>query len=395
MVFPLISQASFDTNFKYGSRDERIKEIQEFLTDQGLYSGPITGNYYSLTRKAVIAFQARENISPAYGFWGSLTRAKANSIKDLDDQNENSQELSETGTISNGDNDVCANIEGIQTTVPSGMLTDSLKNCAVPVQNVVTQTEVTPSLKRIDSSASNLSILMNGWTTIDNWVEVYDDNGVNTDKYAVSVTTSTGTYPLTKDGSYLHWKYHYVFSPTKTGTESLVFNVSGLNISKTLSINVNPFIDTPTVISFYNAGNSTFSRSSGTTPWIGNVYISDYDEPVILKDIKYTINSSDYIISDLPIMISPNGMDFMVSDNGSITDNNGPFFNWYVAGGNSILWGDGSFVKFSLNSGFKPITKNGSFSITITEATIQGKDSNVSKTFSNLNYTSGIITITD
>ena len=58
-----ISSASFDKDLFYGiNNDPQVLELQEFLTSEGLYSGPRTGNYYSLTVQAVKNFQEREDI---------------------------------------------------------------------------------------------------------------------------------------------------------------------------------------------------------------------------------------------------------------------------------------------------------------------------------------------
>jgi peptidoglycan hydrolase-like protein with peptidoglycan-binding domain len=84
ILSPTLAFASFDTNLSYGARSPKVLELQEFLTDQGVYSGPITGNFFSLTLTAVKAFQAKNNISPVSGFFGPLTRAKANDL--LEDQ---------------------------------------------------------------------------------------------------------------------------------------------------------------------------------------------------------------------------------------------------------------------------------------------------------------------
>lgn len=88
--------AEFNNNLKYGSRGTEVKKLQEFLAEQDLYSGPITGNFFSLTLKAVKAFQSREHISPVSGFFGVLSRAKANTI--LDEQLAESDNISEQVT---------------------------------------------------------------------------------------------------------------------------------------------------------------------------------------------------------------------------------------------------------------------------------------------------------
>ncbi len=74
--------AEFNNNLKFGSKGNDVKKLQEFLAEQELYSGPITGNFFSLTLKSVKAFQTREHISPVSGFFGVLTRTKVNQILD-------------------------------------------------------------------------------------------------------------------------------------------------------------------------------------------------------------------------------------------------------------------------------------------------------------------------
>jgi peptidoglycan hydrolase-like protein with peptidoglycan-binding domain len=74
-----------------------VTELQEFLTNQGVYSGPITGNFYSLTLVGVKAFQERENISPVAGYFGPLTRTRANELLSVDVSASNQQAIQETG----------------------------------------------------------------------------------------------------------------------------------------------------------------------------------------------------------------------------------------------------------------------------------------------------------
>jgi len=72
---------TFDRNLSYGMKnDQEVLRLQQFLTAQGLYNGPVTGNYLSLTESAVKAFQERENIAPQSGYFGPLTKARANQI---------------------------------------------------------------------------------------------------------------------------------------------------------------------------------------------------------------------------------------------------------------------------------------------------------------------------
>ena len=82
VITPVFASSSFNTSLKYGSRGADVREMQEFLIDQGYLSGSVTGNFYALTLKAVKAFQAKNNL-PASGFWGPASRKVAQTQVDL------------------------------------------------------------------------------------------------------------------------------------------------------------------------------------------------------------------------------------------------------------------------------------------------------------------------
>ena len=78
---PSVSAATiFDHNLSYGTTgDPEVSQLQQFLTEQGLYSGPISGNFFSLTRSAVEAFQ-KANGLPSTGYFGPLSQTLANKL---------------------------------------------------------------------------------------------------------------------------------------------------------------------------------------------------------------------------------------------------------------------------------------------------------------------------
>jgi len=98
-VMPFFVSASFDKDLYYGmANDPKVSELQEFLVAEGVYpEAIITGNFYSLTLKAVKAFQAREEIEPVAGYFGPKTRAKANKILSSQIQASENQAVKETG----------------------------------------------------------------------------------------------------------------------------------------------------------------------------------------------------------------------------------------------------------------------------------------------------------
>ena len=99
VLFPQISfgaeQFSRDLSFGF-QQDSDVTKLQEFLSDEGLYSGPITGNFFSLTLKAVKTFQSREGITPAAGYFGPKTRVRANTLLGAQIQTSNQQAIAET-----------------------------------------------------------------------------------------------------------------------------------------------------------------------------------------------------------------------------------------------------------------------------------------------------------
>lgn len=87
ILIPSVSLASFDNNLKYGAKGEEVVELQEFLIEQELMTGQATGNFYAVTLKAVKAFQILHNIKPVSGYFGSISRAKATSLLELEESN--------------------------------------------------------------------------------------------------------------------------------------------------------------------------------------------------------------------------------------------------------------------------------------------------------------------
>lgn len=81
LALPGVCFAQFDNNLYYGlTGNTDVTQLQEFLTAQGVYHGPITGNFFSLTLAGVKAFQTAESITPISGYFGPISRATANTI---------------------------------------------------------------------------------------------------------------------------------------------------------------------------------------------------------------------------------------------------------------------------------------------------------------------------
>lgn len=68
---------NFTKALSVGVRGAEVTAVQQFLTDNNFYTGPITGYFGQLTRTAVIAFQKARGIAGT-GTVGPLTRAELN-----------------------------------------------------------------------------------------------------------------------------------------------------------------------------------------------------------------------------------------------------------------------------------------------------------------------------
>lgn len=82
LLLPFFASAQiFDKDLFFGIQNNTdVQKLQEFLTDQGYYSGPITGNFFSLTLSAVKKFQKAKGIVPVSGYMGPKTKAKMNEL---------------------------------------------------------------------------------------------------------------------------------------------------------------------------------------------------------------------------------------------------------------------------------------------------------------------------
>lgn len=82
LLFPVFAFAvQFEADLYYSmSSNKDVNRLQEFLRGEGIYNGPITGNFFAITRESVKKFQDRESITPVAGFFGPKTRARANAI---------------------------------------------------------------------------------------------------------------------------------------------------------------------------------------------------------------------------------------------------------------------------------------------------------------------------
>ncbi len=80
LVPSIVFGATFSRNLSYGTTGTDVSQLQQFLTDEGLFSGSITATFGSQTERALVAFQIDQGITPANGYFGPITRADVNAI---------------------------------------------------------------------------------------------------------------------------------------------------------------------------------------------------------------------------------------------------------------------------------------------------------------------------
>jgi hypothetical protein len=74
---------TWDRDLYYGlTNDKDVEALQNVLVMESCYTGPVTGNFYRLTRAGVICFQKKHNFTniPGTGYIGSYTRRVLNEL---------------------------------------------------------------------------------------------------------------------------------------------------------------------------------------------------------------------------------------------------------------------------------------------------------------------------
>lgn len=80
LPFGLEAREPFNKDLRYGMvKNSEVKRLQQFLKDEGVYTGPITGNFYSLTRDSVKKYQKDYRIKIT-GVFDKATRSKVNEV---------------------------------------------------------------------------------------------------------------------------------------------------------------------------------------------------------------------------------------------------------------------------------------------------------------------------
>jgi peptidoglycan hydrolase-like protein with peptidoglycan-binding domain len=213
-LIPSIGFASIDNNLRYGSRGAQVTELQEFLIDKGFLQTQSTGNFYSLTLKAVKAFQSANNI-PNTGYVGILTRTEINSQLVADTSGSTAQQLTETGTSTTA-------------TPPSPVITQlQQQNNLLQQQLTQLQTQTQNQAQQTQAIQNSLNQVVQNTTPVTPPVTpptplpaVYDPSCVAAPSIGINLSTTTLTVqPYDQNGG-----YDFQVLTKVTITSSCVFN---------------------------------------------------------------------------------------------------------------------------------------------------------------------------
>src|SRR3989344_4144189 len=98
------AQCNFTRSLTIGSNGSDVTCLQDYLTSTGhfTFSGGSTGYFGSATKAAVASWQASNNVSPAVGFFGPISKNKYTSVANIITTTETTQttETPVSGTVS-------------------------------------------------------------------------------------------------------------------------------------------------------------------------------------------------------------------------------------------------------------------------------------------------------
>lgn len=256
LFVPLIASASIDMNLYYGIHNKpEVQELQEFLIDKGFLTGQATGNFYSLTLKAVKTYQESVGI-PKTGYVGTLTRKSINDTLTADLQDSNNEALQETGSVpqTNTINQQSMNTQpDNQASVTGQPQPTNAPTTTAPQGNIPADTAPVPAvsiqivnplngkgLGRDPYIAS--PVIKDESNYIDIGLVVTNPDGSNNNTATVTVTTSDPSQNKELKGTGTFWGnphnvYYYPFEyQFKTaGDHVITFTCEGVSVSVTVT----------------------------------------------------------------------------------------------------------------------------------------------------------------
>ena len=279
VLAPSLAFASFDTNLSYGASGSEVFSLQQFLIQQGLLSsGAATGNFFSLTQAAVQQFQSQQGIYPISGFFGPLTRARANEITNSSGSlsatsytNTNSsgiaaltaslqaqiQQLEAQLAALNGtntNNNQCTSVPQPSTSCSGTWTAATISDGCTLAWQCIISTASAPSISGI-TAPSQLSVGQTG-----TWI-VNVSNASGNLSYSVNWgEQSTYLYANSAASASVQSSATFTHAYSTPGTYAPTFTVTNAN-GQSASASATVTVSAPTV-----SGNFSASPTSGTSP---------------------------------------------------------------------------------------------------------------------------------
>lgn len=162
-LLPSMTFASFDVSLKFGSKGDAVSELQDFLTDQNVYTGKVDGKFGFGTLKAVKAFQEANNLS-IDGYFGKASRTVAQTLLAVDLKASDDAEQAETGSVSPAVVTMpgCAGTTGFSAT--TGKPCDG--STPAPVTDVNTQSAISALTQQVQTLTQATQQIANNTTPV-------------------------------------------------------------------------------------------------------------------------------------------------------------------------------------------------------------------------------------
>lgn len=185
--------AAFTTQMGVGAQSSSVTSLQTWLTQNGYYSGPITGYYGSLTRAAVENFQTAHSIS-ATGYVGPLTLAALNANESVTSTSGNASEIAQLQAELNS---LLAQIQAIEsgsatTGVPAGSSMTLQTNENSSINGSLTASGMSPFTYSLSSNPSN-GVVTSFNSATGAFTYMPNSNFSGNDTFTYTVGNSAGT----------------------------------------------------------------------------------------------------------------------------------------------------------------------------------------------------------
>lgn len=282
---PFISHAAFDVSLKYSAKGDAVKELQEFLIDGGyLAAGNNSGNFFSLTLKAVKAFQVANNL-PSTGYFGPMSRKVASDLIAADLSASDSQETIETGSTTAPTH--TSAIDTLNTQITN--LTNQVVEQNQKLGSIVTNTtKVTPApvvvpqvTKDLILTATSQTIQLTNYNNISIKAVYTEDGNVSPTDITFSASDgTTRTFPKSKEAV-------FSYLPKVLGVQTITVVANG--ITKTIDVQVVPYVKIDSIVTGENR--NAVMQKGNTGVLIGTLNFSLADETLQIQSAK-TINDS-------------------------------------------------------------------------------------------------------